>query len=213
MRVEVNGMNPWENIDLDVYEKHMSLEEVSQLQALNQRMKVQLSDKAYSTVMILGIAGGNGLEHVSREQYTSIYGVDINGEYLKQCEIRYPMLKDCFHPVQVDLMQEEISLPHVEYVIANLVVEYIGYEHFQHAIAAVAPEKVSCVIQVNGDQGFVSSSPYLHAFDELEQVHVPMEESVLIQTMENIGYCKTEEQVQGLPNGKKLVQMDFRLKK
>ena len=28
--------------------------------------------------MVLGIAGGNGLEYVSAEKYHSVYGVDIN---------------------------------------------------------------------------------------------------------------------------------------
>jgi hypothetical protein len=33
--------NPWEKIDLNVYESHMSLESVYQLQVLNEMMKEQ----------------------------------------------------------------------------------------------------------------------------------------------------------------------------
>ena len=36
-------MNPWETVRLDVYEKHMRLESVRQLQALNEMMKIQFS--------------------------------------------------------------------------------------------------------------------------------------------------------------------------
>lgn len=55
--------NPWTEIKLDEYEKHMSLDSVYQLQAMNQMMKEQLYAHSVKSVMILGIAGGNGLEN------------------------------------------------------------------------------------------------------------------------------------------------------
>lgn len=58
--------NPWETIKLDDYENHMKLASVSQLQAMNQMMKGQL-DYPVSSVMILGVAGGNGLEHIQKQ--------------------------------------------------------------------------------------------------------------------------------------------------
>ncbi|MBO4473333.1 MAG: hypothetical protein J5750_00315 [Clostridiales bacterium] len=61
--------NPWEEINLDDYENHMSLESVNQIQNLNAMMKKQFEDHAVDTVMILGIAGGNGLEHIRPEKY------------------------------------------------------------------------------------------------------------------------------------------------
>ena len=84
--------NPWEEIKLDDYEKHMSLDSVRQLQALNYIMKEQLTAYPVDTVMILGVAGGNGLEHISREKYRKVYGVDINEEYLKAVSERYAEL-------------------------------------------------------------------------------------------------------------------------
>ncbi len=95
-------------------------------------------------------------------------------------------------------------------VIANLLVEYIGYECFQKAIQHVEPKYVSCIIQINMEDHWVSDSPYLHVFDGLEQVHHQMEEHALEKAMLEIDYhaIRTLEYV--LPNGKKLVQMDFR---
>ena len=46
-------MNPWEEIPLDDYENHMSLESVNQLQTLNMIMKEQLSDHDVADAMIL----------------------------------------------------------------------------------------------------------------------------------------------------------------
>ena len=55
--------NPWEEISLDDYEKHMSLNSVMQLQTMNSIMKDQLEDYPVETAAVLGLAGGNGLEN------------------------------------------------------------------------------------------------------------------------------------------------------
>jgi len=39
--------------------------------------------------MVLGVAGGNGLEHIDPDKYQTVYGVDINDEYLHVVEKRY----------------------------------------------------------------------------------------------------------------------------
>ena len=70
--------NPWKDIDLNSYEAHMSLESVHQLQAMNQMMKKQFSDYDVESIMILGIAGGNGLEHIDCKRIKCVYGIDIN---------------------------------------------------------------------------------------------------------------------------------------
>lgn len=59
-----NSKNPWEEIDLDTYEKHMRLDTVRQLQAMNAIMKQQFEAYPVQTAMVLGVAGGNGLEHI-----------------------------------------------------------------------------------------------------------------------------------------------------
>ena len=75
------------------------------------------------------------------------------------------------------------------------------------------PEYVSCVIQINKDvNNWVSDSPFLHAFDRLDEVHCQMEEQGLKKAMEEIGYGVLKVKSYGLPNGKALLRMDFRWK-
>ena len=51
--------NPWEEIDLKVYENHMSLQSVHQLQALNELMKGQLHTYDVNTAMnLMGLPSG-----------------------------------------------------------------------------------------------------------------------------------------------------------
>ena len=81
--------NPWEEIRLEDYEKHMALDSVRQLQALNGIMKAQMEAYSVKTMMILGVAGGNGLEHADPEKYERVYGVDINRDYLQAVTLNY----------------------------------------------------------------------------------------------------------------------------
>lgn len=201
--------NPWEEIDLNDYENHMSLENVYQLQTMNQMMKEQFCEYNVNSVMILGVAGGNGLEHIDKETIHTVYGVDINRNYLNECVKRYSALGDTFKPVCADLSDSSLELPCAELIVANLLVEYIGYECFQRVVKKVNPGYVSCIIQINIETSFVSESPYLHAFDRLDEVHHQMEESILIDSMLKIGYVNVFADERSLPNGKKLVRLDF----
>ena len=203
--------NPWEEISLSDYENHMSLESVNQLQTMNSIMKKQFSDYPVKTAMVLGIAGGNGLEHVSSDKFEKVYGIDINEGYLKTVEERYKGLAGILECLSIDLIPEPEKLPHAELVIANLLIEYIGYEAFQKAVQKIDPEYVSCVIQINTDEAqWVSDSPYLHAFDRLDEVHCQMEENALIAAMEKSDYRIILNESEPLPNGKALQRIDFK---
>lgn len=203
--------NPWEEIRLDDYENHMRLDSVRQLQTMNAIMKEQFEAYPIETAMVLGVAGGNGLEHVQTNKYRIVYGVDINEAYLNAVYERYSELSDVLTLLHLDLVQDAERLPQAELVIANLLIEYIGYEAFRKAVLQAAPEYVSCVIQINMDENsWVSDSPYLHAFDGLDAIHHQMEEKALAAAMEEIGYVEILREAEKLPNGKALVRMDFR---
>ena len=181
--------HPWQDIALETYERHMSLEQVYQLQAMNQMMRQQLRAHPAETVMILGVAGGNGLEHIDKKTVKTVYGVDINLSYLQACVRRYPGLRGTFVPICADLTQSVTALPPAQLLIANLIIEYIGYPSLAAVVRQVAPRDVSCIIQVDpvdGDGGFVSDSPYVAAFDALGSVHHAVEEGALSQCLRRL---------------------------
>ena len=203
--------NPWEEISLEDYENHMSLDSVRQLQTMNSIMKEQFGAYPVDSAMVLGIAGGNGLEHISREKYSTVYGVDINEGYLKKVAERYAELSGVLKCLRVDLLNEADRLPKAKLLTANLLIEYIGYPAFKKAVLQTEAEYVSCVIQINTDEkNWVSDSPYLHAFDRLDEVHHQMEETALAEAMKEIGYTEILRVSEPLPNGKALVRQDFR---
>ena len=202
--------NPWEDISLDDYERHMSLDSVLQLQTMNSMMKEQFEAYDVYSAIILGVAGGNGLEHVNTAKYRRIYGVDVNEAYLKAVAERYASMDGVLKCLHLDVAKNARMLPRAELLIANLVIEYIGYSAFQSAIRQIEPQYVSCVIQINTDEGaWVSKSPYLHVFDGLADIHHQMEESTLTAAMNETGYSKILQSTENLPNGKALARLDY----
>jgi hypothetical protein len=190
----------------------MKLDSVKQLQTLNSIMKAQFDEYPVTTAMVLGVAGGNGLEYVDCDKYKTVYGVDINEKYLDAVAARFAGMKDSgvLKLLKVDLVSEPEKLPQAELLIANLLIEYIGYDAFAKVVSAVNPRFVSCVIQINEDIcNWVSDSPYIHSFDRLDEVHHQMEENELVATMETVGYFEKAKMKESLPNGKALVRIDF----
>ena len=204
--------NPWEEIRLSDYENHMSLESVNQLQTLNAMMKSQLQDYPVDTTVILGVAGGNGLEHASTEKYRKVYGIDINADYLKAASERYAYLGDVLELRKIDVVTEVDNLPQADLLIADLIVEYIGETALVEAVRKILPEYVSIIIQVNEeDTTWVSDSPYIHAFDGLDKIHHKLDEVWVSASITGLGYHKGPRFSEELPNGKTLVRIDFYL--
>lgn len=201
--------NPWEEISIEDYENHMSRENVFQLQTLNAVMKERLCDYSVKAVMILGVAGGNGLEHIDKAHTQRVYGVDVNESYLRLCKKRYPFLENVLETIRADLTDETINLPQADLLTADLLIEYIGCECFKRVVNKVSPQFVSCTVQVNSGEKFVSDSPYIHAFDGIYKVLHSAEETELSSVMTQIDYKQIKRAEYPLPNGKSFVRIDF----
>lgn len=201
-------IDPWNDIPLEIYESHMSLDNVGQLQALCGIMKEQFEVTCADTVMILGAAGGNGLENIPPERFEKVYCVDINQSYLDRIPERYPQLEDVTELICTDLRISADTLPGAGLLIADLIIEYIGYDCFESVVKAVHPEYVSCAVQADTGEGFVSESPYLHHFDGLESIHCSIDSAKIEKLLSSLGYRCVKNKVYPLPNGKSLVRVD-----
>jgi threonine dehydrogenase-like Zn-dependent dehydrogenase len=152
--------NPWISIPLADYEGHMDA--VQQLGALSELFGRALAICRPDSVAVLGIAGGNGLEHVDRAAITRIVGVDINAEYLDEVRRRFGAHADLeLHCV--DLSQEPLRVAPVALVHAALFFEHAGLgPTLDHALSLVSPGgRFSVVLQLPAtDHGGVSPTPF-----------------------------------------------------
>ena len=74
--------NPWNTIPLDDYEAHMNSPGVCQLAPLSDLFHNALAIRSPQSIAILGVAGGNGLEHVDSGLTKRVVGIDLNSLYL-----------------------------------------------------------------------------------------------------------------------------------
>lgn len=204
--------HPWERVDLLGYEAHMADKGVMQLQMLSRITKKQLDLYAGERVGILGIAGGNGLEHMDRKVVRKVYGLDVNKAYLDACAARHAWLGERLTLVHTDLRAPGAVLPATDLLLCNIVLEYLGISCFEALIERSRDHLsvVSCVIQVNGQASFVSRSKHQSIFDPIEAVHREIHREELLGAMENLGFQSIAEEAYPLPNGKTFLRLDFR---
>ena len=185
----------------------MALSQVGQQQALNDITKQQINDYSEETIAILGVAGGNGLEHISPS--TKVYGIDVSEAYLKACARRFAHRGESLVLIQADLSDEAACLPPARLVIANLFIEYVGINCFARLIKTASPRYVSCVVQNSGADSFVSSSPYSQAFAEIALIHHDIDVQCLETAMKDAGYVRIKKTKTMLPNDKSFLRLDF----
>lgn len=207
--------NPWNDIPLDIYEAHMSLSNVAQIQALNVlTQKQMLAHPDAQSVAIIGVAGGNGLEYCG-ERFKAVYGIDVNPSYLHICAQRFrPVLGEKLRLIEMDLRNPESALPEADLIIANLLIEYVGVGTFCEKAANTQARYVSCVIHDSDtEHQFVSDSPYQTAFHAVGRLHCDVDEIELTDVMSRHGYYSEYREIVGLPNGKRLIRHDYRLER
>ena len=115
------------------------------------------------SVAVLGVAGGNGLEHVDSTLTTRVVAIDVNPSYLDTTKRRFSDLRGLeLHCADLErdapLDTEPVALVH-----AALVFEHAGTDRcLDHAVSLVAPGgHLSVVLQLPSEgQEAVTPSPF-----------------------------------------------------
>ena len=186
---------------------------VGQLQQLRDITGEQLAAFPSRAIGVLGVAGGNGLDLIDPETADAVYGFDINPDYLAACETRYrDRFEDRLHLIEAKI-DRSLTIERVDLLIANLIVEYVGIEEFVAFAAANARSigVLSCVIQRNDAEGFVSSTDHTPSFEALAAVSSDIDPRALASAMSHTGFVVVDSREYSLPNGKALVRQDFAL--
>ena len=212
--------NPWHDIAVEDYDAHMGHENVRQLAALSAIVKEQLETippamRSKAEIAILGVANGNGLEHILPLGIGKAIGIDINLRFLMACRMRYAVLGKRLVLRQMDLAGETAAaadiLRDTDMIIANLLIEHIHLQNFMALIHALPPKKrtISCVIQVNPDGAIASRSGHEQAFADVVSAMEEAEELAITAAMDNSGYVRQQRLVYPLPNGKSFIRLDY----
>ena len=204
--------HPWLRIPLADYEGHMSATQVAQLRPLAELFGRVLQQWTPESVAILGIAGGNGLEHLDRRVTRRVVGLDIHPEYLAEVQRRYANRVNGLELYCADLSLSPIALPPVALVHAALVFEHAGLGWcLDNAVALVAPGGVlSVVLQLPSAE---SRAVAPTGFDSLQQLapHFSFVDPILLERkVTAMGFSMEAADTHPLPGGKGLWHVQFR---
>lgn len=114
--------NPWLRVSSDDYETHMR--RAGQLQLLNQIFCKAIQNEKPTSLAILGVTTGNGLEHIDPNTTSRIIGIDINREYLELTKERFPNLSDRMELICSDLLTVQMPA-RCNWIYAALIFEYV----------------------------------------------------------------------------------------
>jgi SAM-dependent methyltransferase len=117
--------NPWLDIPLADYEGHMALPSVGQAQLLSDIFASVLSKYEPRSVAVIGCAGGNGFDRISRKVTERVVGVDINPDYVLHARARFDRRIPLLELFVGDVQKDELGFAPVELVFAALVFEYV----------------------------------------------------------------------------------------
>jgi len=155
-------MNPWLALPLEDYEGHMGSAAVNQLAPLADLFGEALARLRPRSVAVLGVAGGNGLEHIDSTLTTRVIGIDVNPAHLAATKQRFPDLRGLeLHCA--DLQHDRLDVEPVALVHAALVFEHAGTAQcLDNAVSLVSGGgHMSVVLQLpSEDQPVVTPSAF-----------------------------------------------------
>lgn len=195
--------NPWLAVPLSEYEQHMSSAEVQQLGALSDLFADAMGRCRPSSVAVLGIAGGNGLNHIDSRITTRVVGLDINPQYLELVRERYSRLLGLeLHCA--DLSKQRVELEPVQLVHAALIFEHAGTDHcLENAVSLLVPGgRLSVVLQLPTETGLTVGASQFPSIERLEMHFSLISSASLRESLERRGFRLTYQATRTLPAGK-----------
>ena len=207
----MSWLNPWTEIPIEDYEKHMSDPGVYQLQTLSAILKSKLYKFKPSSLAVLGVGSGNGLEHVDHLVTHEVYGIDINESYLRACENRYQKVLPGLHLYRCDIQTDAIPIPKVQMIACNLIFEYVHAGTVIDKICkkVTAEGVISVVIQNNNGISSISKTG-IKSLNSLGSIFREVFIDDLISEFDRVGFQETEQDEIELPNGKSFTIADFK---
>ena len=181
----------------------MQAPEVQQLALLSEIFGNVLRERKPASVAVLGIAGGNGLEHIDTAVTRRICGIDIHPEYLAVTRQRFAGLPGLeLHCI--DLAADDVTLAPVELVHAALVFEHAGWgKALESAVELlIRPGILSVVLQLPSTQTAGVSGTAFASMQTLASGFRFIEPAAFCDELAQRGLALASQSTHPLPAGK-----------
>jgi predicted TPR repeat methyltransferase len=206
----MTNSNPWHEIPLEDYERHMSHELVGQSTLLSALTKKYLENIKPGSAIFLGVAGGNGLEHIDNRITKTVIGIDINQNYLDTTFSRYNERIASLQLINLDIAKNSERVYESDFIWAALIAEYSGIdpvlEFSRNNISSGGHFILS--IQSNNNKPSVSSTG-IESVKKAGQIFSPISPEELLRKSGESGFIMIGKEENRLPNEKSIITFHF----
>jgi len=206
----MTDINPWLEIPLKDYERHMSHHMVGQSLLLNSLTKKYLERTKPETVVFLGVAGGNGLEHIDGQYTKRVIGIDINQDYLDAAFKRYNDRIESLQLLNLDIVENPERICHADLIWAALVLEYTGTDKVLAFCENNIRRGGQLVISIQSNNNKASVSPTgIESVKKAGAIFSAIDPEGLTGKAAEAGYKLVGKEENELPNGKSIITFHF----
>ena len=199
----MDNNNVWNNIPLEDYEAHMANTQVGQTQLLNSLTKGYLQQLKPASCIFLGIAGGNGLEHIDNAVTKQVVAIDINPQYLAKTRERYANAIPTLQTLELDIVQHAACIIKANTIWAALIFEYTGIDAGIAFCANNIADKGSVVVTIQSNNGVTSvSNTGVESIKQAGSVFKAIDAATLLEKAAQAGFVLVNKEENFLPNGK-----------
>jgi hypothetical protein len=202
--------NPWLDIPLEDYERHMSHEMVGQSTLLNCLTKKYLEIIKPGSAIFLGIAGGNGLEHIDNHFTKTVVGIDINQDYLDTAFKRYNHRITSLQLMNLNIIQHSKKIFEAEFIWAALIAEYTGVDKVLDFSKNNISKGGHLIFSIQSNNNRPSVSPTgIESVKKAGGIFSVVNPEDLLRKSEESGFVLIGKEENYLPNEKSIITLHF----
>ncbi|OMQ08948.1 class I SAM-dependent methyltransferase [[Flexibacter] sp. ATCC 35103] len=204
--------SPWNEIPLEDYENHMSHNSVGQLEILNFLTKKYLDKIKPKICLFLGVAGGNGLEHIDNAITQNVIGIDINQDYLNKAKERYIGKITSLELINFDITTNAKVFCKADFIWAGLVLEYTGIDKSLEFSISNLQAGGNLIISIQSNNGVQSvSKSGIESLQKVRSIFQLIDPDTLVSKAIEKGLKLIENEESFFPNGKSLKTFHFKI--
>jgi hypothetical protein len=198
-----SNTNPWMEIPLGDYERHMSHSSVRQSGLLNTLTKKYLELLQPKTCLFIGIAGGNGLEHVNTEVSKNVVGIDINRDYLSIAFQRHSHRIKSLQLLNIDITKATDHICNSDFIWAALILEYVGVDKCLEFCKNNISSDGHLIITIQSNNNIQSVSPTgIESLKKVGAIFRIVEPEVMLKKATENCFSLISKEENKLPKGK-----------
>ncbi len=206
--------NPWLEIPLADYERHMSAPAVAQAEMLADVLRGLAERYRPRSLAVLGTAGGNGLDGIDPRVTERVVAVDIHPEYLETCGARHAARFAEFEPVHCDLNMGAPFAEPVELVYAALILESLDVDAFLDYTPGLVTEggRIAFVFQEPHAHGAITDSG-VTSLQALKNAHATVDVAAVVDDLMAQGMSLGERRSMVAAGGKSFTLLTMQQRK